>query len=468
MYRERLNKRILYLCIDIIVMHMAFYLSYFFRGALKTVASHNIGVGFGTYAYVFALWGIILIFNMQNLGLHVTDLSLSIPQETWKVFKAVAYSSLLLSLIIFWLKVDFFSRIVFIAAVILLWGALSLWRIVKRIIIRRMIAKGKNCRNILIVGAGRVGMELAEEIEDAPYSGIKIVGFLDDYKSEEFRSYKIVGKIKDLEKIICNKFVDEVFVTIPSYKDLVSKVISKVRSLGRSVSIVADNFHLPVSKLKVNYVGFIPLISYHEKTLHGTDSLVKRVIDVIISSMLLISALPVFLIIYLAIKIDSRGYVLYISKRSGRKGKVFNFYKFRTMYNNADNHKESLRSRSEVSGPVFKMRNDPRITRVGRFLRRYSLDELPQLINVLKGDMSLVGPRPLPVEESRQCEGWQLPRLEVRPGLACIAQVRGRSDLSFYKWMKWDLWYIDNWSLRLDFQILFWMIPAVIKRKGAY
>ena len=204
------------------------------------------------------------------------------------------------------------------------------------------------------------------------------------------------------------------------------------------------------------------------KILHGTDSMVKRGIDVIISAMLLIFALPLFLIIFLVIKIDSRGSVFYISKRSGRKGRFFNFYKFRSMYNNADIHKESLRHRSEVGGPVFKIRNDPRITSIGRFLRRYSLDELPQLINVLKGDMSLVGPRPLPVEESSQCEGWQLPRLEVRPGLACIAQVRGRSDLSFYKWMKWDLWYIDNWSLRLDFQILFWMLPAVIKRKGAY
>lgn len=468
MYRERLSKRVFYLCVDVIIMHISFYFSYFLRGNLKYSALQDIGVGFGTYAYVFALWGIILVFMMQNMGLYVTDNSLSIPQETCKVLKAVVYSALLLSLIIFWLKIEFFSRIVFFVVVILLWGVLSLWRMIKRILIRHGIAKGDNCRNVLIVGAGRVGMELAEEIADAPYSGIKIVGFLDDYKNGNLRHCKIIGKIEDLEKVICKNFVDEVYVTIPSHKNVVLKVISIVRSLGRSVSIVADNFQLPISKIKVNYIGFIPLLTYHEKIMHGTDSIVKRIIDVIISIILLIAALPLFLIIYLVIKIDSRGSVLYISMRAGRKGKVFNFYKFRSMYNDADIHKEALRNKSEVGGPVFKIKNDPRITRVGRFLRRYSLDELPQLINVLKGDMSLVGPRPLPVEESNQCEGWQLPRLEVRPGLACLAQVRGRSDSSFYKWMKWDLWYIDNWSLRLDFQILFWMIPAVIKRKGAY
>jgi lipopolysaccharide/colanic/teichoic acid biosynthesis glycosyltransferase len=138
------------------------------------------------------------------------------------------------------------------------------------------------------------------------------------------------------------------------------------------------------------------------------------------------------------------------------------------MYKDADKEKVGLRYRSEVKGPIFKIKKDPRIARVGRFLRKYSLDELPQLINVLEGDMTLVGPRPLPVEESNQCEEWQMRRLEVRPGITCMAQVRGRSDISFYKWMKWDLWYIDNWTLGLDFRILFWTIPAVLKRRGAY
>jgi lipopolysaccharide/colanic/teichoic acid biosynthesis glycosyltransferase len=166
--------------------------------------------------------------------------------------------------------------------------------------------------------------------------------------------------------------------------------------------------------------------------------------------------------------LESFGPVLYVSKRSGRKGVIFNFYKFRSMVENADNFKNVLKDKSEVKGPIFKIRKDPRLTRVGSFLRKYSLDELPQLINVFKGDMSLVGPRPFPVEESQQIEYKHIPRLNIKPGITGLAQIKGRSDLSFSHWMRWDNWYLHNWSLGLDIKILLWTIPVVLKGKGAY
>lgn len=466
MHRERKQIYLLYLLVDILVICLCFYLSYIFRGRLQSIPITL--AGFKHYSLVFILWGVSLIFFLNNFQLYSTDRSLSIPQEAFKVLRAVVYSAILLAVIIFVLKIAFFSRLVFVAVTISLFINLSLWRIIKRVLIRYRISKGFYNYNVLIIGAGKTGKELIEEVKYNPYLGLKVVGFLDDFKTGEVNGYSILGKIDSLEKIIKTKFVDEIYITIPSQRSIVSKILSKAKALGKTVRILADNFEIPMYRLKINYIGFFPLVSYYESGLHGTDSFIKRMLDLIIAASVLIMLLPVILIVAFLIKIDTSGPVLYVSKRSGRKGKVFNFYKFRSMCKDADKEKEALRHRSEVKGPIFKIKKDPRITRVGSFLRKYSLDELPQLINVLRGDMTIVGPRPLPVDESNQCEEWQMRRLEVRPGITCMAQVRGRSDISFYKWMKWDLWYVDNWTLSLDFKILFWTIPAILKRRGAY
>lgn len=198
-------------------------------------------------------------------------------------------------------------------------------------------------------------------------------------------------------------------------------------------------------------------------------SVSKRIFDVIVSSFLLFILFPFFLLIAILIKLDSPGSVFFIQRRIGWRGRVFSCYKFRTMIKDAEKLKVSLMDKNEAEGGViFKMKDDPRVTRVGRILRRYSLDELPQLINVLKGDMSLVGPRPFPVDESKRIDSKYLLRFEVRPGMTGMAQVRGRSVLSFHKWMRWDLWYVNNWSFLLDLKILWWTISAVLRRKGAY
>jgi lipopolysaccharide/colanic/teichoic acid biosynthesis glycosyltransferase len=192
------------------------------------------------------------------------------------------------------------------------------------------------------------------------------------------------------------------------------------------------------------------------------------VIDILVSGVLLILFFPFLALIACVIKLESKGSVFYSSRRSGKKGKAFDCYKFRSMVDKADELKQSLRVKSEADGPIFKIKRDPRVTRLGHFLRKYSLDELPQLFNVFIGDMSLVGPRPFPVEESDKIEYRHIARLNISPGITGLAQIKGRSDLKFNNWMRWDIWYTNNLSLGLDIKILLLTLPAVIKAQGVY
>lgn len=199
------------------------------------------------------------------------------------------------------------------------------------------------------------------------------------------------------------------------------------------------------------------------------ELLLKRILDQVIGLACLVAFFPLFVIISVLIKLDSRGPVLYVQKRVGVKGKIFDCYKFRSMINAADALKKQLLPMNEVKdGGIFKIKNDPRITRIGKFIRKHSLDELPQLFNVVKGDMSLVGPRPPTQEEVVKYTHHQMQRLSIRPGMTGLSQIKGRNSFVFRRWVKWDLWYINNWSLGLDLQILWWTIAAVIKGRGGY
>jgi len=466
MHKERKYLHLTYLIIDILLIIFSFYLLYFLRYNSNFVLIYL--PYFKDYSLLFSIWGLSLIFLLNNNFLYLTDRSLTIPKETWRVIKCVAFSSVLAGLAIFFLKLTFFSRVVFSLSNLLLILNLSLWRVIKRIFIRYRIGKGYYNINVLIVGAGQAGHALAEEIRDNPYLGLKVVGFVDDAKTGKVLNYDILGKVKNLEHLVQQYFIDEIYVTIPSERKMVSGIMALGKKMNKTILVVADNFASSFTQMKLNYIGFIPLIRYIDSGLHGTEMFIKRLVDIIIVGIGLIIIAPLFALIAFLIKLDSPGPVFYVSTRCGRKGKLFDFYKFRSMVMNADDYKETLRDKSEVKGPIFKIKDDPRVTRVGRYLRRCSLDELPQLINVVKGDMGLVGPRPPTPDEVAKYDIWQMRRLDVRPGITCLWQVRGRSELSFYKWIKWDLWYIDNWSFGLDLLILLWTIPAVLKRKGAY
>lgn len=465
MFKAKSRVYFLYLLIDVTFITLSFYLPFRFNADL--VPHYSAGIKSYLSAYFF--WSAILLFFLHNFLLYYTDRYLSIFDEWLKVVKCVLFSSILTALFLYILKIDIFSRLVFLESTLALLLTLSVWRTIKRAYVRYLVQRGYANYNILVIGAGTIGVALIEEIKAFPYLGIRPIGFLDDTKTGQVNGIQILGRVSELEQIANKYFIDEIYVTIPSERKIAGEIIQKGAKLGKTVRIVAEHFNMPYRQVQLNYIGAVPLMTYFEKAGHRVeDSIIKRSMDILVSLLLMVFLLPLFIIIAILIKMESPGPVFYISRRSGKKGISFDLYKFRSMVKDADSYKQTLRSKSEVEGPIFKIRNDPRLTRIGKILRKYSLDELPQLINVSRGDMSLVGPRPFPVEESDAIEYNHIPRLNIKPGITGLAQVKGRSDLKFNNWMRWDIWYVENWTLGLDMKILLWTIPAVLKGKGAY
>jgi len=463
----------LYVLLDLVVMGICFYGSYFYYIIIQGYSVIPLTVknapNFKEYSFVFILWAILLYISLKKKDLYYTDRNLSIPKEIFLVFASILYTVIFIGAAIFFAQYKFFSRQVFFISFLLLSISLSGWRTAKRLILRKLIAEGFHNINILIIGAGRMGRMILEEIKKNPCWGFNVVGFLDDIKENNIDNIPVLGKLSNFIDIVKKHFVDEVIVTVPSEKKAVSDLMIQAKRLSLGLKVVPEDFGEALPILDIIHMGITPLLTYKERRPHPAEFALKRIFDIFVSLILLILLSPLFLFMAILIKLDSSGPVLYIQKRTGHKGRVFNFYKFRSMVKEADRLKATLTDKNEsIGGIIFKIRSDPRVTRIGRFFRKYSLDELSQLINVLKGEMSLVGPRPFPVEESSRFESNHMERLTVRPGITGLAQIKGRSDLSFHRWVKWDLWYVNNWSFWLDLMILWRTIPTALKGKGAY
>jgi exopolysaccharide biosynthesis polyprenyl glycosylphosphotransferase len=318
-------------------------------------------------------------------------------------------------------------------------------------------------RNVLIVGAGRVGRRVAAYIERHPGCGRRICGFLDDKRP---LGNDVVGRVSDLALMARRGFVDEVILAAPHDGELALQVFAEAKRLHLDLEIVPELFGCDLADQEIEHVAGLPVICVHAERLPAAGLVVKRIVDIVGASLGLIVLSPLMLAVALLVKADSSGPVLYAAKRAGRKGRPFRCYKFRTMVSDADQCKNSLQGMNKRSGPIFKVFNDPRITRIGRWLRRYSLDELPQLWNVMKGEMSLVGPRPHPVDEFAAYELGHLARLDVTPGMTGLWQVSARRDPSFDRAMELDREYIRTWNLGLDSRILLRTVLAVLGGSG--
>ena len=318
-------------------------------------------------------------------------------------------------------------------------------------------------RNVLIVGAGSVGRQLAAYLEQHPEGGRKVYGFLDDEKPLGSR---VIGRVGDLARMARKGFVDEVILAGTSNSDLTRQVVSEARRLRLDLEIVPDLFGCKPVESEIEEVAGLPMICLHAERLPALHLVLKRFVDISGASLALAALSPLLALIALIIKFDSRGPVFYCAERAGRKGRRFQCYKFRTMVANADELKRNLRKGNQRSGPFFKISGDPRITRTGHVLRRYSLDELPQLWNVVRGEMSLVGPRPHPLDDVAEYEIEHLARLDVTPGITGLWQVTARREPSFQRSMELDREYIRTWSLGLDMKILLWTFLAVVQGSG--
>jgi len=460
----------LYFFVDFVLISVIFCTAYLFsfnsfNNLLVQVNLPNLK----EYSVIFALWTIFIVISFNRRGLYATDRALSIPKEISKAVISIFYTGILVAGLIFFTKYKFFSRQIFLKSFFLLCIFLPSWRVIKRLLLRKLISQGYRNRNVLIVGVGRVGKLVWGEIQRHSYLGFRAIGFLDDNGGRLKEGPPVVGKLTDFLHVAKKYFIDEVIITIPSERKVISNLIEQAKGLRLGIRIVPEDFEQALPILNISYLGVMPLLTYKERELHPEEMALKRLFDFVASLLFLILFSPLFIIAAILIKLDSKGSVFYIRKRAGHRGRPFNFYKFRSMVREADSLKANLLDKNESKGNViFKIKRDPRITRIGRFLRKYSIDEFPQMFNVLKGDMSLVGPRPFPVEESQKLEHNHSERFTVRPGITGLAQIKGRSDLSFYRWGKWDLWYVNNWSFGLDFLILWWTVPVVLKGKGAY
>jgi len=341
------------------------------------------------------------------------------------------------------------------------------WRLLKRKVSLPSISEPPSLRNVLIVGAGKTGKRLARFLENNKHLGYRVQGFLD---RPERCDTRVLGGIEYLPQIARAHFVDEVIITRPHEREVVNEVVSTARQHRLDVKLILDldddSAYTQGAALSVEQIGQYPVLILHREPVPAFGLLVKRTLDIVLAVVSLVLLLPLLVAIAIAIRIDSPGPVFYTACRLGKKGRSFKFFKFRTMITGADGLKKELRKSNERQGPFFKLADDPRTTRLGKWLRKYSLDELPQLWNVVTGDMSLVGPRPHPIDDCQHYRLDHLRRLDVTPGITGLWQISSRRDPSFETSMSLDLEYIENWSLREDFRILLKTLPAVLRAQG--
>ncbi len=414
-------------------------------------------------AFLLLYTALILLFcELQDL--YRTPRGRPSSEETFAVIKAVSFATLLLTAFIYLSGVKIVSRTVVVASLLFNVFALAAWRYAKRRLVIHRVELGIGSRNAVIIGAGRVGQALAHQLEGNKLLGYRFKGFLDGNHSNDPR---ILGKIDDLARVARAEFVDDVFITIPSERELVKRIAIEARLYRLDVKVIPELYDGLGWQAPIRHVGDFPVMDLHWQRIPSLRLFVKRVFDVVLSMAGIVITLPLLVVGIIWISLDSPGPVFYRSRRAGQKGRMFICYKLRTMVANADELKETLRGRNERQGPFFKIADDPRVTRAGRLLRKYSLDELPQLWNVLKGDMSLVGPRPHPVDDYEQYSLDDLRRLEMKPGVTGLWQVTARRDPSFHTSMELDTLYIETWSLLLDIRIVVRTIPALLRAEGS-
>ncbi len=426
-----------------------------------------------TWLGVSIVIGLVIIFAVR--GLYKIRLTGTWFRQVWTIASSATVGLAFLITYFFIFQPPSSSRLLVPFIWIMAIVVLSLGRLIVSVAMGLLYRIGLGETRLLVVGSGRLGKMIMQHIAANPNLGYSIVGFLHDMNDppndppNDFGRFKMLGTLEDLRLVIRSMQVDEVIIALPS--NMHEQSIKSVRlceRLGAEFKLVPDLYELSLSRIDMEAIQGIPMIGIKQAPLNKVQSLITRCVDILVSLLFMVFGSPLWLCIALAIRLNSPGEVIYKQTRIGLNGRPFKVYKFRSMYKNADQRLEALWTRNEAQGPLFKIKDDPRITAVGKFLRRTSLDEFPQIINVIRGEMSLVGPRPPLPHEVAQYEEWQKARLAIKPGMTGLWQVRGRSNLSFDEGVLMDLYYIQKWSLRLYFQILFRTIPVVLTNRGAY
>ncbi|PYX45437.1 MAG: hypothetical protein DMG79_19275 [Acidobacteria bacterium] len=420
-----------------------------------------------------AIWHILF----SVFGLYASKRLVGRRTEIWDIVRATTMGTVVVAVFGLAFRIWVVNRI-FLA---LFWVLTTTSVVLSRVVIREALAyarrHGRNTRNMLVIGTNSRALELVQRIQGKPELGYRILGFADEEWNglEEFKrqGFSLVSNLDMLPSYVRRNIVDEVVLALPirSFHGYASQIASACEQQGIIVRFLPNIFDLKDARQRSDEFDGDALIS-HESTITDFWGLtIKRAIDIVVSLLAILAVSPVMLLTALAVKLTSPGPIFFVQKRLGLNKRMFQIYKFRTMVVDAEQRLKEIEHQNEANGPVFKIKRDPRITLVGAFLRKTSIDELPQLFNVLKGEMSLVGPRPLQVRDyelfETYCQDWQRKRFSVRPGITCLWQIMGRSSTTFEKWMELDLQYIRTWSLWLDLEILAKTVPAVLKGSGA-
>lgn len=420
------------------------------------------------YPMVF-LWLALLNIN----GLYPTNRLRTLTETAHLIIYTSFQGAVMVFAALFIFKVQAVSRIFIadfaaITAVLLILKEASVgWYV------RTIRKQGANLRNVLVAGSGDSVRYIIKKIEDHKSLGLRLVGILvpsPEERESQMWGYNVLGSFDDIEEVLHKNMVDNVIITsyISSNYQAVEDIISHCEEEGIEVWLPARIFHTKLAKPEGDEFLEIPMFVFRTEPKLSWQLLAKIILDRIVGIVFTLLTLPVVLLAAAAIKLTSPGPAIFKQTRSGFHGRPFTLYKMRTMYADAEVTKEELAGKNIMRGPIFKVTKDPRITPVGRILRKTSIDELPQFWNIMKGEMSLVGPRPPLPEEVDQYKGWQRRRLSMKPGLTGLLQVSGRSDIiDFDHWADNDLDYIDDWSLLVDIRIIFKTIFVVLSTKGA-
>ena len=462
---------LLLVVVDGILVNLAFILAWFIRYELqigREVAQQDY-LPLGSYAGIQLTFAALMLVTFWLKGLYRPRRRLSWADE-FTIFATGSLISVAILIVgVFYFRPFGYSRLTFIYAFVLCFVFLSVSRIVVSLIRDHRRRRGLGLRRVLVVGGSNLGRTIIQNIVAQPELGYNIVGFVDDNPREKIGRIPYLGSAEQTPTLVDSHKVAEVIIALPSAsRNQVTDLFMAVESQNVTLRIVPDFYDLSLNQLDIESINGIPLVRMREARLPGHMFVLKRVLDIVGASIALILMAPAALIIAVAIKIDSPGPIVVRQRRVGHKGKLFDFYKFRSMTVDAEKRLPELMAHNETEGPFFKIKDDPRITRVGRAIRRLSLDEVPQFYNVLRGEMSLVGPRPALPREVELYQDWHLRRLSVPPGITGLWQVSGRSDLPFDEMALLDIWYVENWSLGLEVTIILRTVPAVLFGYGAY
>jgi exopolysaccharide biosynthesis polyprenyl glycosylphosphotransferase len=456
------------LALDTLATFVAFALAYFSR----SLYSPDEAADFYSHMAIFPLILALFTTLVSYRGAYQSPRSLTLVAHSWIIIRGGAICLGILLALFFIFKIQFVSRYVIIVFCFIEFFALLSIRACVQWYFKHSVRKGKNRLCVLIIGTGERAKELSEKLRKQTAWGVKVLGHLDPDSSrigKKVLDAPVIGTVSEIQKFLKEFVVDEVIIAIPrTLLNDVEKIYQACEEEGIKLRFMADVFNLQVDRMRLIQIGAIPLLTLEPVAQDEFKLLLKRSFDLTLTLLFMPILLPLMAIIAVAIKLDSPGPAFFIQQRVGLRKHLFPMIKFRSMHIDAEERMKEIEHLNEAEGPIFKIENDPRVTRVGKFLRKTSLDELPQLFNVIRGEMSLVGPRPMSTRDVNLFDrGIQRKRFSVRPGLTCIWQISGRSNLPFETWLEMDLQYIESWNLWLDIVILAKTMPAVIQSKGA-